>query len=659
VKLLRVSTKKPKIIRVAVTSGEVRTVRNRALDRGDRPFDNLFDDKNRLVIPLIDKDIKEIVRLLESGENKSGRAYTLDLDSGMAHFGDRKARIGKIINRELGQKYLDKWSDYQDSVNEGDNYSIVISRSPIDIMRMSDHSNISSCHSPPRGEGGFNAFHCAQEEGVSGGPVAYVVRNEDIEGLDDIGLQQEEIFYDREREIGEIEPLARIRFNRYKKIYGDEEVAIPVVAQYGHNITGFYETLQSWAMENQEEALNNFGDLRSWGKYGGSYADHWDGDILNKFFETHRYAGNAEYMGEEDPTASWEIELEHMVDHLEGKFTNLGVSAAVEDHGNGYKVYCEAEMSLIFTSKLKNPDMFNFSNHAEKLKTCRELREKTNSYLINTLEIFDERYLGLVVINPYGSEDQIKGIVINLQFQMGYENPDDFKNSMMDLGNSIDSSRSNIEVFLFQNLGDVIDNDVENSIALIDTYVEQNLQHFEIKQQKFQKVLDGEATEPMDYVVVVSAPRLHRNSLERFMVSDYAMDRYALEQNIRKTLLSPEVYEELYIQVRYESYKYSNNHGYFNCCWVIELINTDESYKYTDYETILKSLELVKEIENNIPKVDRLVDDFIRSHGGEVPETPETPETPEVQEVLEEPSEEEVKESSNWYVNFKMSRKFR
>ena len=54
---------------------------------------------------------------------------------------------------------------------------------PIDVMRMSDFDNIESCHSPPSRRGDNSYYKCAVAEAHGHGPVAYVVRNEDLNEL--------------------------------------------------------------------------------------------------------------------------------------------------------------------------------------------------------------------------------------------------------------------------------------------------------------------------------------------------------------------------------------------------------------------------------------------------------------------------------------------
>ena len=70
-------------------------------------------------------------------------------------------------------------------------YSIVLSRAPIDVLRMSDflEEGIESCHSS-----GGSYFYCALAEAQNEGAIAFAVSTEDLQDLD---LTKTEIFADQ------------------------------------------------------------------------------------------------------------------------------------------------------------------------------------------------------------------------------------------------------------------------------------------------------------------------------------------------------------------------------------------------------------------------------------------------------------------------------
>tara|TARA_Y100000592_G_scaffold49733_2_gene78796 strand:+ start:4260 stop:8465 length:4206 start_codon:yes stop_codon:yes gene_type:complete len=77
-----------------------------------------------------------------------------------------------IYTRDGNQKMIEKAFEGDESTD----YSIVISRHPIDVLRMSDISSIQSCHSE-----GSEYFHCAIAEAKGHGPIAYLVNSEELE----------------------------------------------------------------------------------------------------------------------------------------------------------------------------------------------------------------------------------------------------------------------------------------------------------------------------------------------------------------------------------------------------------------------------------------------------------------------------------------------
>jgi len=102
---------------------------------------------------------KAIARLVKGGQ----------LDKGMYEWWQAKQ---VLYTRDGQHKQIEKAFSGED----GSSYSVVVSRHPIDVLRMSDISNIRSCHSE-----GSEYFHCAIAEAKGHGPIAYLVKTEDLE----------------------------------------------------------------------------------------------------------------------------------------------------------------------------------------------------------------------------------------------------------------------------------------------------------------------------------------------------------------------------------------------------------------------------------------------------------------------------------------------
>ena len=86
-------------------------------------------------------------------------------------FPDKAIRDGKYWQQNAAfiKQNINKMSN--------DKYAIVITRDPVDMFRMSDFDQISSCHSPPSrpSPSGNDYYKCAVAEAMGHGAVAYVV----------------------------------------------------------------------------------------------------------------------------------------------------------------------------------------------------------------------------------------------------------------------------------------------------------------------------------------------------------------------------------------------------------------------------------------------------------------------------------------------------
>ena len=172
---------------------------------------------------------------------------------------------------------------------------IVLSRHPIDVLRMSDYQILHSCHSKGRDE-----YKCAIEEAIGGGPIAYIVNkseleknveeNENINSIEEYINQTDEIFEDEDRQQEGITPKSRLRINRYYNKEDDYEIAIPRVTQFGEYMAGFYQTIKNFLKEKQQNIIEKYGLNEKVNFYdfvltGGSYKEKGDGELFNEFFD--------------------------------------------------------------------------------------------------------------------------------------------------------------------------------------------------------------------------------------------------------------------------------------------------------------------------------------------------------------------------------------
>jgi hypothetical protein len=292
---------------------------------------------------------------------------------------------------------------------DDDTYSIILTRSPIDVMRMSDFDEITSCHSPPsRGSTQGNYYKCAVAEAHGHGAVAYVVKTEEIleatgakdlqEAEDD--LQTGEVFYDGERayDSGVLEPVSRGRLRQVRYYDTDSpkrydegtEVAMPEKRVYGANIPGFMDRVIAWARENQQEVIESMPkedgkvDLSRFMIFGGSYEDtpnpagrralmskllgisHFD-DFVGSMKQNADTENTLDHNALSGLAGRWEQEVEAAQDEWNQRYAIVNVDADVEDDGDGGLYISARAIARISISKddfVKTPNSYPTAMHA-------------------------------------------------------------------------------------------------------------------------------------------------------------------------------------------------------------------------------------------------------------------------------------------------------
>lgn len=204
-------------------------------------FVNVMGDKWRIALPIFDEERLKIdiqmVDYFEEIDEKLG--FEIDPETligektgvfidknGQEFKKSQKMSVGKLMNK-LSEEAAEFWQKhngfYTDPKNAGyflrndgaANFYLIVSRHPIDILRMSDFKDtgIESCHSRT---GSY--FNCAVDESKSGSIIGYVITKEQYYTIKD-DLQSNEIFYDKDRKIDgpihendkRIYPIFRIR----------------------------------------------------------------------------------------------------------------------------------------------------------------------------------------------------------------------------------------------------------------------------------------------------------------------------------------------------------------------------------------------------------------------------------------------------------------
>jgi hypothetical protein len=280
--------------------------------RDDLPFDNIFGDDLRIIISFSEnakyQELKDELSKMNGFisfnpvKKEVIRKVKIKTPQGEGTK-DQVLNIGKAISslkipEEKKKKLLNWFSNYSSNIGELEklsDYSIVLSRHPIDVLRMSDVGTIQSCHA----EGGMY-FHCAIQEAKSGGPIAYLVRTKDLKSLDNNKFQKDEIFEDRDRDVDGIRAITRLRIRRYTD-KENNDYAIPETRIYGVGMAGFLDSVTKFLKEKQKniiESPENVSTLfnnKKIVKRGGTYSDSSDSALFNHFFNTNTFFGSLKH----------------------------------------------------------------------------------------------------------------------------------------------------------------------------------------------------------------------------------------------------------------------------------------------------------------------------------------------------------------------------
>ena len=331
-------------------------------------------------------DTANVDRYRKAAEEATEKAKK-DLDKLMDTFPGRTSRPSSDFNLF---KYLADWwnkksafyrENPEDAGETSSGYSIVYTRHPIDVMRMSDFDNIESCHSPPSRGRDNSYYKCAVAEAHGHGPVAYVVRNSDLDDiiskydlkdashqdlLDAVEASDEEFFYDRERGAGDITPVSRLRVKKFVNPQLETSLAMPSTRTYGKRFPDLYKNVSEFLTSTQEKEISKVADskeafedgklnLSDWERFGGSYEDAGDypKDIVRAFLDyesvgSPRYDSTTEdNLDMHGGAEAWQNEVNEIRDRYNNRYQAANIfHGEVEDDGAG-EYYIDVGAELI------------------------------------------------------------------------------------------------------------------------------------------------------------------------------------------------------------------------------------------------------------------------------------------------------------------------
>jgi|GEM_PF-6670704 len=385
-------------------------------------FGNLFGDKMRVLLKSDISDNNSVNTLFKIFK-KNG--YFVDFIGGKAEktirtqrgLAKRSMKIGKILNRasELigslndidpggtsGERYRlhdklkelfpkisgddsreilglkdfwesdsEKYRKEPDTLSSNKNF-VIISRHPIDIVRMADFDELETCHSPPsRADHSF--FKCALAEARGMGAVAYLMGAEELfeltgasDSLEELqsSLQDydnDEIFRDESRGVKGIEPKARVRIRRFDRFDEDENLsfslAVPEVKvyPYTHGILG--DKVADWTRSKQKDLIDWLKNTKHGHDTlylrGGSYSDSPAGELVEDFVgaDLHKFKIKHYEKDEDDlisPHNLSEERVREVVDEVNGRLRRIRINATISLRANHPDINVKAKAYFDF-----------------------------------------------------------------------------------------------------------------------------------------------------------------------------------------------------------------------------------------------------------------------------------------------------------------------
>lgn len=297
-------------------------------------FNNIFEGKYRVILPIVtDSTFQMILDKLQSCQafkydhfdfQKQKVVLELPVDEKFKHLVKGKKLREETLNTMITKmkeaecltpqeaeeftKWTIKYSGKGLQDMGGDLKVIILSRSPVDILRMSDVSGIDSCH----GVGG-RYYSCAIDEAKNdAGFVGFLVSPQELEKVPKEKIENDlEIFADKDRNIEGIHAFGRIRvraikIDGYPDPFGFTEPVIYGKSKsknIGENIQypGVFSTVRSFLKQKQSN-LPSVDDLQKIGVgkmqlLGGSYSDSGSvNELLKNFYNTSKdFKGTEEY----------------------------------------------------------------------------------------------------------------------------------------------------------------------------------------------------------------------------------------------------------------------------------------------------------------------------------------------------------------------------
>ena len=307
----------------------------------------------------------------------------------------------ELLTKEYRDKAI-KWIEQNVSQIIPSSY-VVLSRSIIDNLRMSDISGIQSCHSPG---GGY--YSSCLSEAAGGGVIAFVIDGGELKKkqIENIETDQE-IFSDKDRSVEGLDAVYRLRMRKYYS----EEIGFFVLPEskvyqksdskgVGNStrVPGLLEVVTDFLKSKQDLDKDTILQLfidKDIVRKGGSYEDTADSFLFNQYFGGNDFKG---YIGHEEEElddvnseeAQFERRFEQFQDELRDFLRRSGVLES-EHVVSGFQVDNTDDGDVYYTAwggielDLEDIELIDYENDDDELidiekDTLARLLRKNTEY---------------------------------------------------------------------------------------------------------------------------------------------------------------------------------------------------------------------------------------------------------------------------------------
>ena len=307
-------------------------------------------------------------------------------------------------------------------------YYLLFTRHPIDVLRMSDHKGVSSCH---RLDGGMYK-HCAVADAQNDGGVIYLIKGSDGQRAKS-RLEEKEIFEDANRKVDGLRPLGRTRLRRFIDLQTGDDFAVlaRLSGQFGTFTEDLWDTAHAYVRKNQP-IFNNPPEA----KYataniimvGGTYTDNISpSGMLNKFFGEDIYEGvqlrGAEAESEDEDGGNWTDELMNINDQFADIFREHNVSIGWVIRGEEIEVNLFLRTFVPFTKiseLVGNPGQSGFDPANPDHKQLRH-------YIVDNDQIIRDHFWAEFELDnvTVSTGAYPSGVIIDTHYQTNVNDPHD------------------------------------------------------------------------------------------------------------------------------------------------------------------------------------------------------------------------------------------